>query len=333
MRSRIFCGKIPVRPRNVAASWNYLPVFIEFPEILATELGRDFVMAHPSRFTNRLEDRMFRRPVKALRIAVFAVLLFTGWTTTAVAAPFGFASAAGGGLYTIDFGAGSATLIGNTGQSLMESLAINGAGQLFGANSGGILFSINTATAAATMIGNTGLGNIEALDFNGNTLLGSNFSATPTVYSFNTSTAAATSVATASIATGAVRSGALLTANTMFLFGDGTGGCTLQCLYQINLTTGATVLLGQPSGPGATSIISGLDLASDGLFYGVNTGGTIFSFNGMTGVTTAKGESGVFFLGLATPAAAVPEPATLLLVATGLGAAVRRRTALKRARS
>jgi hypothetical protein len=134
----------------------------------------------------------------------------------------GFASSVNGGLYSVDFATATATLVGNTGVSLMEGLAFSPSGTLYGTDSGGRLYSINTSTAAATQIGDTGRGDIEGLDFVGNTLVGSSFSSSPSsFFSIDIATAATTLITSANVSV--VRSLTDVDSNTVLVINGSQG--------------------------------------------------------------------------------------------------------------
>jgi hypothetical protein len=241
------------------------------------------------------------------RSQIWALVFVAVTAGSTFAAPIGFATDTNTDLYSVDFGASSATLIGNTGQ-FFESIAQAPNGTLYGATSGGILYSINATTGAATLIGNTGLGNIEGLDFNGNTLLATNFNATPSVYSLNLATAAATLVVTAGSPTGLVRSMTVLDANTLLVRGD-LGGNTL---FSLNLGTGAVAAIGAQA-----DTIFGMDFLSNGSLYGLSDQGQMYLINGGTGALTLIGDTGDQFW-LSLTGATVPAPAALPLLGLGL---------------
>src|SRR5262249_8775134 len=87
--------------------------------------------------------------------ALAALVWFFAGGNRAPAGPLGFAVDPGSSLYSVDLGTATATLIGLSGFSLLEGLAISPSGQLFATSSVGNLYSINSLTGAATLIGNT----------------------------------------------------------------------------------------------------------------------------------------------------------------------------------
>jgi len=211
-------------------------------------------------------------------------------------------------LYSVNLTTAAKTLIGNTGV-FYEGLAISPSGNLFGTDSNGNLYSINKITGASTFIGGTGLGNIEGLDFNGNTLLGADFSTTPTFYSINTANASVLSIVTATSAIGAVRSLATLDANNVLVRGDAP---VFNTLYKLNLGTGNATSIGTMSG----DIFAAMDFAADGNLYALDDNGSLYMVNPLTaGLTLIGNTGGDFWLDMA---AQVPEPGSVTLLGVGL---------------
>ena len=253
--------------------------------------------------------------MNALRCGAVTVALLA--SSLCCAGPVGYATT-GTSLFTVDFGAVSATFIGDHNvDGFMEGLALSPGGQLFSTDSGGSFYSVNAGTGLATLIGDTGRGNIEGLDFNGSTLLGVDFSDTPTVFSINLATGATTNVITALSATGSIRSMAVLDATHILIRGDGPPNNNT--LFRLDLTTGAVTALGTIASSGAD--FPGLDFLSDGLLYGMETDGTIYGIDPNTAATTPLGNTGDQ-VGLdrtgSGAGTAVPEPASLALLGLGL---------------
>jgi|GEM_PF-6767103 len=221
-------------------------------------------------------------------------------------------------LYTIDTTTANATLVGNTGQFL-ESIAMDPTtGNLYGADGSGSLYSLNKTTGASTLIGSTGLGNIEGMDFAGSTLFGFNFAATPTIYTIDTSTAAATPFVTANNITGAVRAFAFTPDFSLALMA--TDAPTFQTLQSMD-TSGNTTVIGSLGGDG----IYGLDFVGSD-FFGLGGGGQLWQIDPTTAAKTLIGNTGGnFWLDATADAGPVPEPASIAAVGLGLAALARRR--------
>jgi hypothetical protein len=257
--------------------------------------------------------------MRKLLLTIFVSLLLY---PAASAAPIAYAVATDNNLYSIDLATATPTLIGAVGGGLMEGLAIAPDGSLYATDSGGLLYSVNKTTGAGTLIGNTGLGNIEGLDFLGNTLLATNFSSTPSVYSLDLGSAAPTLVQTAAGSTGSIRTMTVESANTALLRGDSPLNNTL---WAMDLTTGALVNRGQMN---AGVLIPAMDFASNGLLYALAEDGRLFIVDPNTAGLTLVGDTGSqFWLGMATTdGGAVPEPSTVVLLGLGLaGLYIKRR--------
>ena len=248
-------------------------------------------------------------PARILGIAAGA------WSLAAVpgarADDLAWASDAANNLWRINFTAGSASLIGNTGVFIQE-LAYSPQGVLNATTFNGQLYSVNTQTAAATWIGSTGLGNIEALDWVGEDLVAANFNPVPTFYELNPVTGSATWLAQANFQTGALRSMEAIDLHTLIGRGDASGGT----LYRFNLDSGAVTTLGPMS-----AMIAGLEVIGPRV-YGVGDNGQLYRVNPSTGVVTQIGDVGnQYFTGLAS----VPAPGAVAILAFGGLAATRRR--------
>lgn len=211
-------------------------------------------------------------------------------------------------LYSIDAQTQVATSIGVA--AYLEGLAISPTGQLYGTDTSGVLYSVDKTTGAATAIGNTGRGNIEALDFAGGILIGADFTSTPTLFSIDLSTGASTTLVTAGTLTGSTRAMAAVDANTVLIAADGAPNS----LYSVNLTTGATSLLGTMT---MTGQFLAMDFASNGVLYGFGNAGEVWEINPANGALTLLGNTGSQFW-LDATTLAIPEPSTWLLLGTGL---------------
>lgn len=253
---------------------------------------------------------------KSLVVGLVVALVALG-ATASWAAPFAYATDTGTNLYTVDLTNGTATLIGSTG-IFFESIALAADGSLYGASSVGLFYGINKTTGAPTLIGDTGLGNIEGLDYNGSTLLATNFAGTPSVYSIDPVTGMPTLVTTFSTATSVVRSMAVKDPTTIVARTDGPAGPSL---HSIDLLTGTTTFVGP-----LPTFFAAMDYFG-GTLYGLDDSGNLFTINDGTAATTLVASTGSqFWLSMTTfDSAAVPEPASLALLAGGLAFLVTRR--------
>jgi hypothetical protein len=133
----------------------------------------------------------------------------------------------------------------------------------------GNLYSVSETNAATSLIGGTGLGSVADIQFAPNgTLYGftDNGAATPSLYTINPSTAAATLVGplnpTAFVFEGAL---AFSPGGTAYAMNMGQNASTQ--LFTINLATGAATSLGVVSG---ANDINGLAYRSDGMLIGLD---------------------------------------------------------------
>ncbi|HMD71846.1 MAG TPA: hypothetical protein VKF41_10910 [Bryobacteraceae bacterium] len=104
----------------------------------------------------------------------------------------------GSSIGTVNKTTGAVTVIGNTTHAIY-GITFDSSGQMWAvAVSGGALYMVNKATAVATLVGTAGVPGIAWMDigFNGATLYGVAGDPLVTLYTINTTTGAATAVAT-----------------------------------------------------------------------------------------------------------------------------------------
>jgi hypothetical protein len=234
----------------------------------------------------------------------------------------------------------SIPVTGLSGESLLAIDFRPATGLLFALGSGSHLYTINTATGAATAVGSPGaftlVGTAFGFDFNPTvdrirvtSDAGQNIRLNP-----NDGTLAATDVS-------------LNPANPRVVgsaYSNNFDGALTTTLYGLDSSSDTLVIQNPPNGGvlstvGSlgfnTSDLVGFDISgATGIAYAALTpvtGGSsqLFTINQATGAATLVGTigTGVTITGLAAPigSAAVPEPATLLLVAAGALALRRRR--------
>lgn len=236
-----------------------------------------------------------------------------GLAVTALAGQeFAYAVDTNESLYLLSLDTVGATfdLIGNTGVFL-EGLAVSPDGDLYGLDSGANLYSIDKTNGSASLIGNTGLGSGEGLDFNGNTLLMSDFSAVPNIYSLDLNNATPTLVSTfGDTNTSVIRSFAVKSADQITSRCDFPGP---NSLYSEVLSTGTTTHIGEMGG----DIFAAIDYGANGSLYAMDDNGTVYRVDDTTGATTLLGDTGDnFWLGMAC-IGEVPEPASITVLAAG----------------
>jgi hypothetical protein len=261
-------------------------------------------------------------------------------------------------LVTIDTTTAAATVIGSTGNPATVSpigLASTG-GNLYTFNGNGTgnateLMNLNPTTAAVINTLNVGLtgtfseGDL-AFDSSGTGFVASTgFPATGGFYSFSTTTLSPSTIK--SPASGATSFDGIAFDALNDLFGLQQGGANL---YTLNPSTGTPTVVGSTGITGTVFSFGGLTFASDGTLYGVlsnNNVSDLYTFNTVTGAGTLIGQitagvgvngaplavgkvDGLAFVS-PTNNPPVPEPATLLLVGSGLGLSYwRRRNAMGR---
>jgi outer membrane protein assembly factor BamB len=248
---------------------------------------------------------------RVLSVAALALAAACAGVPAARADDLAWASDASNNLWRINFTAGSANLIGNTG-IFIEELAYSPTGVLNATTYNGQLYRLDTQTGLATWVGSTGLGDIEGLDWVGQDLVASNFAADPTLYRINPLTGQATWLRDLNYDTGSLRSLEALDLHTLIGRGDAGGGT----LFRINVDTGAVTTLGPMA-----AMIAGLEVIGPRV-YGVGDDGQLYRVNAASGAVTQIGDVGnQYFTGLAS----VPAPGGAALLGCVGAAAMRRR--------
>lgn len=213
-----------------------------------------------------------RIAANALRVGA-ALVASCILATTANAFPVGYSvrsDTTTRDLYRIDLSSGVATLLGPSGFTKIEALAMNGVGELFGVNPmSAQLVRCNTSTGACTAVGalsgipaastNAGL----AFDSTGRLFLSIN----AVLYSVNPASGATTALGASGAAISGLASSAPTPGCASGLFGIG-GNSDQGKFYCLNTTSGAATQLGTLTGAGALD--GGLDADSrTGLVWGL----------------------------------------------------------------
>jgi hypothetical protein len=171
----------------------------------------------------------------------------------------------GGNLYTVNYGTGAATLVGNFG------VALNGA--VFGAENSPNGFNVvselrqnllvNRGTGAATVLPSiTPIGSfISALAYGQGTMFAIDSSAN-TLGSLNTGTGAFSTIGPLGIDV-ARNNGFDIDGGLAFLASGATSSDPQANLYMVNLATGAVSLVGQIGQPGDNTLVRGLTVVPE----------------------------------------------------------------------
>jgi len=224
-------------------------------------------------------------------------------------------------LFDVDLTTGMQTPIGIVGNpgTLIESLGVAPDGRLFGSDLDGNFYEINTTTAGFTLLFNTGL-SVEGMDWYPATsrMLVSTRGPLTQIYAIDINTFTTSLVATSTSFTGTNRALSTRDGSTVVDFrkdvvGDGSNH------FSFDLATG--ILTGHG---GVTSTIKAMDRGTDGVLYGLNTSGVLYSIDPATGnISQRSSPTGKVYLGMATNP--VPEPASMLALAAGSALLLRRR--------
>lgn len=256
---------------------------------------------------------------RVLRLGCGSALaaLFCFWATApASAAPFAFSirSDVNDILYQIDLATGVSTPIGSgVGFSDVEALTFSSGGTLFGVDDiTDQLITINTTTGVGTAVGPLGVSFTDmGLTFDAAGNLWMSTDAPQQFYLVNPGTGEATLVgAQGQEVTGLAAQGSVV---------YGLGGDGRNNLVTINTSTGAATVVGPLVNVSLSD--GGIDFdPATGVLWGIHDGATnnIFTIDPSTGTATVVSTTLSGFEGLAIPQAVVPEPATVLLVGSGL---------------
>ena len=221
-----------------------------------------------------------------------------------------------GQLGKVDVATGTSTVVGSSGVGAADTLtdiAFDPLGNLFGIGFTGF-YSINTTTAVATLIGNHGIASGNALVFGADGTAYAGGAGTTNLYTIDTGTGVGTSLGS----DGFVSAGDLaFNGGSLYLAASTAGNDTLVSINLGNVGLSAAV------GSFGFDNVFGLATGDNGVLYGI-TGTQVFSVNTATGAGTAVSNyggtsallaaNGSAFVAESGAPAAVPEPASLLLL-------------------
>jgi hypothetical protein len=259
-----------------------------------------------------------------MRIAetIAAALLLASLTGPAGAEIVGYSVQSDGNdwLYEIDLNTGAATPVGPVRFLDVEGLCFQpGTGTLFGWNNGGHLITIDLATGMGTTVGPSGVsGQFDAgLTFDAGGDLFASMATAEELYSVDPLTGLASLIGptTRQDVVALVDAGG----DTLWGVSQDYDGQPLN-FVSVSKSTGATTVIGPMGlGSGITAGV-GIDYGPDGTLWGIADNGVIFTIDTTTGQATVVATTLGGFEGLA-----IPEPATVALLALGGQGILRRR--------